>query len=306
MHHEIPCFDIGGTEIKAAVCAPEGHLRTLPPRPTPRDDIEAFAAVLVGALEAGGTPPDAPVAIAIAGVVDPASGRLTCANIPCVDGLPLAADLERRIRRRCVIGNDADCFALAQALQGAGRGRRIVFGAVLGTGVGGGLVIDGRLVRGAGGYAGEWGHGPITALEAGTPPLCLPRFPCGCGLSGCLDTVGAARGIERLHAHIHGTARDSRAIVAAWRDGDPPAVRTVDVWTDLVAGPLALVVNTIGADIVPVGGGLGGVGPLMERLDQAVRARILRRGHDPLVVSGAGLTEPGLRGAALLALGSAP
>ena len=204
------------------------------------------------------------------------------------------------------VANDADCFALAEAGAGAGRGHRIVFGAILGTGVGGGLVIEGRIVNGAGGFAGEWGHGPVAATRAGDPPVDLPHLPCGCGLSGCVDTVGGARGMERLHRHLHGATRPSTAIVEAWLAGDPAARRTIEVQIDLLAGPLALVVNVVGADIVPVGGGLGQVKEFVARLDAEVRKRILRPTDRPLVVPGEILPEAGLVGAALLALAAAP
>jgi N-acetylglucosamine kinase len=276
----IPCFDIGGSEIRAALADPDGGLAPLGRRPTPRGDLEAFVAAIAGFLRAGGTPATTPAAIAIAGVVDPETGRLTCANIPCVDGLRLASELSSRLGRPVAVHNDADCFAVAQALRGHGRGRRVVFGAILGSGVGGGLVVDGALVRGAGGYAGEWGHGPALAtevdLEPGAPPLRLPRFPCGCGLAGCVDTVGGARGIERLHAHLGGDRLDSRAIVDGWRAGAPGPARTVAIWAKLVAPPLALVVNTVGADIVPVGGGLGSNPALVALLDREVRPLTLR------------------------------
>ena len=134
----------------------------------------------------------------------PIRGTIKAANIPCIDGLPLAALLTDRLGRPVIIGNDADCFALAEAVLGAGKSHRIVFGAILGTGVGGGLVIDGRLVTGRGGYAGEWGHAPVAATRVGTPPVELPRFACGCGLHGCVNTLGGARGMERLHAHLGG------------------------------------------------------------------------------------------------------
>ena len=198
------------------------------------------------------------------------------------------------------VANDADCFALAEASEGAGRGHRIVFGAILGTGVGGGIVIDGRIVTGAGGFAGEWGHGPVAATSAGHPPVAIPRFACGCGLAGCVDTVGAARGMERLHKHLHGVELPSTAIVDAWRAGDAKAARTIEVQIDLLAGPLALVVNVIGASIVPVGGGLGKVPEFIALLDAAVRQRILRRLATPLVVPARLTLEPGLVGAAIL------
>lgn len=301
--HSIPmiiCFDIGGSGIKGALAASPSELTPLQRVPTPLDDFTAFAAAIRALVDATQAPADAPVAISITGVVDPATGIITCANIPCIDGRPLAADLGAQLGRPVFVANDADCFALAEAMEGAGRGHRIVFGAILGTGVGGGIVIDGRIVNGAGGFAGEWGHGPVAATSAGTPPVEIPRFACGCGQVGCVDTVGAARGMERLHKHLHGIDLPSTAIVAAWRAGDPQAARTIDVQVDLLAGPLALVVNVIGAGIIPVGGGLGKVPELIALLDAAVRKRILRRLAQPLVVPSQLAVEPGLVGAAIL------
>lgn len=298
----IVCFDIGGSAIKSAQAFAPDDIRPAGRVPTPLDDFDAFVAALEGPLAAAGAEPGRGIAISVTGVVDNETGRIKCANIPCIDGRTLSADLEARLGRPVLIANDADCFALAEAGAGAGRGHRIVFGAILGTGVGGGLVIDGRILSGAGGFAGEWGHAPIAATTAGTPPVTIPLYPCGCGLAGCLDTVGAARGIERLHQHLHGVDRSSTEIVAAWEQGDTAAERTVDCFTDLVASPLALVVNVVGASIVPVGGGLSNSPALIARLDTLVRQRILRKTNAPLVVPGQCRVEPGLIGAGILGL----
>lgn len=132
------------------------------------------------------------LAIAIAGVVDPDTGRITAANLPAVNRRALAADLGAALGRPVWIGNDADCFVLTEALLGVGRGHRSVFGIILGSGVGGGIVLDGRLLTGAGGIAGEWGHAPV--LDQRPLGRDLPHLPCGCGQSGCVDTYGSARG----------------------------------------------------------------------------------------------------------------
>ena len=296
----IACFDIGGSSIKAARATSAAEVELIGSRPTPLHDFDAFAAALRDLLSHPTMPPDGPLAISITGVINPATSIIKVANIPCIDGRPLADDLRQRLSRPVIIANDADCFALAEALHGAGRGKRIVFGAILGTGVGGGLVIDGQLIVGAGGFAGEWGHGPVAATEAGNPPVAIPRFPCGCGQVGCVDTIGGARGLERLHAHLHAQSCSSRDIIAAWDRGDVAASRTVDIFIDLLASPLALVVNIVGADLVPVGGGLSYSATLVARLDEAVRRRILRRLDRPLVVPAQCRVEPGLIGAASL------
>lgn len=298
----ITCFDIGGSAIKGATASSPSDLRPLGRVATPLQDFEALAAAVGGMVAAGGAAAGAPVALAVTGVVDPESGIMTCANIPCIDGRLLTAELGERLGRPVIVANDADCFALAEAMAGAGRGQRVVFGAILGTGVGGGLVVDGKIHTGAGGFAGEWGHGPVAATSAGDPPVAVPWLRCGCGQLGCVDTIGGARGLERLHRHLHGIELDSTAIVASWLGGDVAAARTIEVQVDLLAGPLALVVNVVGPHVVPVGGGLGRVPEFVAALDTAVRRRILRRTDRPLLVPGQVAGEPGLVGAAILAL----
>jgi N-acetylglucosamine kinase len=298
----ITCFDIGGTTIKAATALTPDRLTPLGRVPTPRDDFPAFVAAIAGLISTGGAPEGTPVAISVTGVVDPANGHVTCANIPCIDGRNLAADLEARLGRKVFVANDADCFVLAEATAGAGREHRVVFGAIMGTGVGGGIVVDKRLHPGAAGLGGEWGHGTIVATKVSVPPYDLPHFPCGCGLSGCLDTVGGARGIEKLHRQLHGADLASTAIVAQWLAGDAKAAGTVDLFIELVAQPLALVVNIVGPDIIAVGGGLGNSRELIARLDQAVRPRILRKLDRPLVVPAELTADAGLIGAAALGL----
>lgn len=298
----ITCFDIGGSAIKSAGASADGQIGEPRRVPTPVHDFAAFSAAMRELIVAGG--PSRGVAISIAGVIDPADGRIKCANIPCIDGRTLAADLTAELNLPVWIANDADCFALAEAHAGAGRGHANVFGLILGTGVGGGLVIDGRLIGGPGGFAGEWGHGPIAPHFAGTPPQAIPRVACGCGQTGCLDAIGGARGLERVHAALHPGASplDSRQIIDAWQDGDANAARTIDCFVDILSGPLAMLVNTIGASVLPVGGGLSNSAPLVAMLDQAVRARILRKTGAAIIVQGQSGAEPGLIGAAWLGL----
>ena len=294
-------FDIGGSAIKGGIARSESDIVPLGRRPTPKDDFPAFVETLKRFIAEADEQPSR-IALSIAGVVDPDTQRLIVANIPCIHDRNLAADLEAALGLPVLIANDADCFAVAEAELGAGRGHRIVFGAILGTGVGGGVVSDGRLINASGGFAGEWGHGPIIASQAGTPPVAIPAYACGCGQKGCVDTVGGARGLERLHKTLHDLDLSSEEIIADWQGGEEMANRTIDVYIDLVASPLALSINITGATIVPVGGGLSNVGPLLAELDQAVRARILRKFDRPLVVRSECRIEPGLIGAALLGL----
>lgn len=296
----ITCFDIGGSAIKGASAASSSAIVTLGRVPTPLTDFDAFAQTIGDMASRAPAGRNTAIAIAITGVVDPGTGIIKCANIPCVDGRRLASELRDRLGRPVLVANDADCFALAEAIEGAGRGHRIVFGAILGTGVGGGLVIDGRIVSGPGGFAGEWGHGPVAATSAGSPAAAIPRFTCGCGLAGCVNTIGGARGMEALHRHLHGIERASTDIISAWLSGDAAAERTIACQIDLLASPLALTVNIVGAGVVPVGGGLAKEPRFIHRLDSEVRRRILRRQETPLVVPASLSLDPGLVGAAIL------
>ncbi len=299
----IACFDIGGSAIKSAYARTPEEIVTLSREVTPLQSFDDFVSVMRKAIDGLPERPER-VAISITGVIDPETQKITCANIPCIDGRRLADDLSERLGLPVLIANDADCFALAEAGLGAGRGHRIVLGAIFGTGIGGGLVVDGRLINADGGFAGEWGHGPAVALRAGNPPVDIPHFDCGCGQRGCVDSVGAARGMERLHKLLHGVSLTSAQITTRWEEGDADAARTIDVLVDLVSSPLALTINITGATIVPTGGGLSKALPLIEAIDRTVRARTLRRFERPLVVPGELQIEPGLIGAALLGLGA--
>ncbi|MEJ5999386.1 ROK family protein [Paucibacter soli] len=279
---ELLLADIGGSHIRLARHRGGASCEPLARLPTPSQDWAQFCATLGEALHPFANKPGAALSISIAGVVSPESGQVAAANLPCLSGRPLAVELQALLGMPVVVSNDADCAALAEARVGAGVGHAVVFCAVLGTGVGGGLVANGQLVRGAGGLSGEWGHGPIVneaLLETGDGRwLRLPRFRCGCGLSGCADTVGGARGLERLHAFLSPQReQSSQQILEAWMAGEAAAGATVRAYIELISGPLALAVNLTGASVVPVCGGLSRCSALIGALDRAVRSQILRR-----------------------------
>lgn len=299
----ILCFDIGGSAIKSAHAYAPDDIRPMGRVPTPGGDFQAFTAVLRQTIGQAPQPPDR-VAISIAGVTDAETGIARVSNIPCLHGRVLHADLQQALGLPVDLANDADCFALAEATLGAGRGHQVVLGLILGTGIGGGLVVRGQLINVGGGFAGEWGHGPVAQRILGDPAVTLPAFPCGCGLAGCLDAVCGARGLERLHRHLHpGDQSDSHAIIAGWQAGLPAEAQTIALWLELLAGPLAMAQNLICAGVMPVGGGLANSRPLIDALDHAVRDRVLARITRPLIVPAECLIEPGLIGAAILGLG---
>lgn len=302
----IYAVDIGGSFMKFAVSPEPGVLHMLDRIETPAsswpDFVGALSSLVKRHVPAHQT--DAPLALSIAGLIDPKSGAATSANIPCITGRPLAKELSTALDRPVFAANDADCLTLAEANEGAGRGHAVVFCAIMGTGIGGGLAIDGRLVKGAGGVTGEWGHAPVlnTTVDFGKGgSVYIPRFSCGCGQSGCVDTIGGARGMERLHLFLHGENCTSHEILDAWSSDEPKAVGTMMAYLQLVADPLSLVVNITGASVVPVGGGLASEPKLIAALDAAVRKRILNRFEHPLIVPAIRQDDGGLVGAAVLA-----
>jgi N-acetylglucosamine kinase len=290
-------FDIGGSKIEFARVAPDGAVTNRATLPTPHTNWDDFVAALGALVSAGGGATR--LGISIAGTTDRATGIAQAANVPVINGHHLENEIGAALGIPVRVGNDADCFALAEAMVGAGRGLPIVFGAILGTGVGGGLVIDGRMVRGANGVTGEWGHGPLLADAVAARGI--PVVRCGCGQIGCLDSYGSARGLERIHTALTREARTSQAITAAWHGGDKAAARSIETFVELIAGPLSMIVNTIGPSVIPVGGGLSADAALLALIDRAVRDRVLGRYEAPLVVPGLTRGASGLIGAAMLA-----
>lgn len=287
------CADVGGSFIDIAAFDDDARIGWRHKTRTPVDDWAAFVAAFA---EAARAVPCNRVSIATAGLVDPLTGIVTSANIPCIDGRRLADDLRAALALPVTVVNDADAFVLAEATLGAATGHDRVFGIILGSGVGGGLVECGRIVSGAGGIGGEWGHGQVIHASPLAPDA-MPVFACGCGRRGCLDTIGSARGLERLHRFLHGVAADSIAITRGAEAGDVQAAATVAYFCDLLGGPIAMLLHAVSATIVPVGGGLANATALIAALDARVRANLLTPVTTAMVVPGRLGNEAGLIGA---------
>jgi fructokinase len=232
--------------------------------PTPRDDYEATVdavAALVSTLEreagAAGT-----VGIGVPGVPVPGTGLIKNANSTWLIGRPLQADLERRLGQPVRVANDANCFAMSEATDGAAAGADVVFGVIVGTGTGAGIVVRGQLLTGPNAVAGEWGHNPLPWPG----PDEWPGPPCYCGKTGCVETFlsgpGMARDYER---HVgRGETPDRIAILAA--QGDSHAGAALDRYEDRMARGLAGVINLIDPDVIVLGGGMSNIDRLYERV----------------------------------------
>ena len=304
MSSAVFCADIGGSFIKFGISRVSGEVQECGKVPTPVASWDDFVAAMQTLITQYGAdfPSSTPLAISTAGLVSPQTGELLATNIPAFTGRSLAKDLSMALNRPVTAANDADCFALAEAHAGNAQHQPIVVAIILGTGVGGGLVINGQLVRGHGGVTGEWGHGAITRTELNIEgkTYLVPRLKCACGQTGCLDKLGAARGMERLHQHFHQREASSLDIVTGWQAGDRDDGLTVRAWLQLVAEPLALLVNILGPSRIVAGGGLASATALIAELDLALRELVLHHYAAPLLVPGKFLTEGGLVGASVM------
>ena len=257
-------IDLGGTKIAGIALADDGRLLAERRMPTPWGDYDATLDAivdLVHALEAE-TGATGTVGVGTPGAISPATGLFKNANSVFLNGRPGHTDLERRLGRELRMANDANCFALSEAVDGAGQGKSLVFGVILGTGCGGGIVIDGRVVVGLNAIAGEWGHNPLPWPR----PEESPGPACFCGQHGCLETWISGTGLARDHHEITGEALDGETIVDRAAQGDAAAEATITRYEDRLARGLATVINLLDPEVIVLGGGLSGIERLYERV----------------------------------------
>jgi fructokinase len=315
--------DVGGTKIEAIALDGE---RVLARRrvPAPRDDYRAtLCAVrdLVAAV-AQETAQSGTVGVGIPGTISAETGLVKNANSVWLIGRPFDRDLARAIGQEVRVANDANCFALSEATDGAGRGARAVFGVIIGTGTGGGIVVDGRVLEGRHRIAGEWGHNQLPWPE----PADLPGAPCYCGRSGCIETVLSGPGLSRTYAALAGEPgagrgagapateirreaargdgpprlKDAAEVAARADAGEAAADSALQIYEGRMARALASVINVLDPDIIVVGGGLSNI----ERLYTNVPARwgpyVFSDQADTPFVKAAHGDSSGVRGAAWL------
>ena len=246
--------DLGGTKIEAVALDRDGQERGRRRVPTPRGRYGATLAAittLVEGLERESGEP-ARVGIGMPGALSPATGLVKNANSVWLNGRPLRQDLERLLHRPLRFANDANCFALSEARDGAGEGAPVVFGVILGTGTGGGVVVHGRVLGGPNAVAGEWGHNPLPWPRPGE----WPGAACYCGRTGCVETFLSGPGVSRDHREATGEELDATTIAALAADGDAACEATLARYEERLARALATVVNLLDPDVVVLGGGL--------------------------------------------------
>jgi fructokinase len=296
-------IDLGGTKIEAVVLDARGGSAWKQRLPTPAGDydatLDAIADLVAQADAAAGRRHDR------MGIGTPGhstrAGLVKNANSTCLNGRPLRADLERRLDRPVRLANDANCLALSEATDGAAAGAAVVFAAILGTGVGAGLSLHGRLHEGPNGVAGEWGHNPLPWPDADEQAF-APT--CWCGRRGCIETWLSGPGLARDHLRHAGEAADAATIAARALNGDAACAATLQRHAGRLARALATVVNVLDPDVIVLGGGLSRLNRLADEVarrwtphvfgagpDEPVRTRLVRSHHGD---------ASGVRGAAWL------
>lgn len=286
-------IDLGGTKIEGVVLDAAGRERFRERVPTDQSSYDALLGGIVQLYRrmvaaTGGAAHT--LGIGTPGAISARTGLLKNSNTVCLNGMPVARDLRAQLGRDFAIENDANCFALAEALHGAGRGKRVVFGVILGTGCGGGIVIDGGVHRGLQSIGGEWGH---MVIDPGGPP-------CYCGQRGCVETFISGSGLEKRHAERGGGRRSAQEIVAAWRQGEPRATATMDEFFARFGQSLANLIAVLDPDIVVLGGGFSNVEELYTRGVEEVAERVFSDSLETPIVKHALGDSAGAIGAALI------
>jgi fructokinase len=250
-------IDLGGTKIEILALDTQGAERFRQRMPTPQGDYAAILRTIANLVDAAerALGAEGSVGIGTPGSISRATGLLRGSNSVCLNGKPIKRDFEQMLGREVRITNDANCFALSEASDGAGRGFDVVFGVILGTGVGGGVVVGGRVLDGPNAIAGEWGHNPLPWPRDDE----RPGDPCFCGHCGCIETFLAGPALERDHARATGEALTTHEIVQRVRSGDAASTATLGRYEERLARALAHVMNILDPDAIVLGGGLSNI-----------------------------------------------
>lgn len=294
-------IDLGGTKIEGIIIDHHGRELRRERVPTPRGDYDAtLAAVgaLVSRLETAECDRGqrSVVGIGMPGAVSPASGLIKNANSTWLNGRPFTSDISRALDRPVRVANDADCFALSEATDGAAAGAPVVFGVIVGTGTGGGIVVNQRLCRGPNAIAGEWGHNMLPWPREGE----WPGPPCYCGRTACIETFLSGPGLERDYASTSGIERTAVDISRLAESGDTLAEAALARYEHRMARGLASVINILDPTVIVLGGGMSNLARLYDSVPRIWPAFVFSDRVDTRLVRAAHGDSSGVRGAAWL------
>ncbi len=296
-------IDLGGTKIEGLALADDGRERDRRRIAAPRgnyDDTIRAIKDLVATIEAAcldeAPPARSRVGVGIPGAISPATGLIKNANSTWLNGRRLADDLSQTLGREVRLANDANCFALSEATDGAAAGAASVFGVIIGTGTGGGLVINGRIVVGANAIAGEWGHNPLPAPEDDE----RPGPQCYCGRSGCIETFLSGPALARDYILRGGDDMSAADIAARAEKGDERARECLDRYEHRFARAIATIINVVDPDVIVLGGGLSNIARLYDRVPALWGAHVFSDRVDTKLLRAQHGDASGVRGAAWL------
>jgi fructokinase len=291
-------LDLGGTKIEGIALDEDGKELARRRVVTPRQDYDATLRAMVGLVRdlESETRRRGTVGVGMPGALSPATGLVKNANSTWIIGQPLDRDLSALLERPVRFANDANCFALSEAVDGAGAGARVVFGVIVGTGTGGGVVVERRVLTGPNAIAGEWGHNPLPWPREGE----WPGPPCYCGKTGCVETFLSGPGMARDHLEATGEALAAPEIVARAEGGDAPATATLARYEERMARALAVVLNVLDPDVVVLGGGMSQIARLYESVPRLWQAWAFSDRVDTVLKPPVHGDSSGVRGAAWL------
>ncbi len=290
-------LDFGGTKIEAAALDAEGNylMRIRAANPGQYDAAVSKVCDLVAMVERE-TGQKGTVGIGVPGSISPSTGLMRNSNSLYLNGRPFREDLSSALGREVRLANDANCFALSEAVDGAGAGSGVCFGVILGTGCGGGVVINGRLIEGKNGIGGEWGHNPLPWPR----DYETPGPDCYCGQSGCLEQFISGTGLQRDYLSATGTHLSAEDIIVAMRQGHGPAMLAFDRLIDRIGRALASVCNIIDPDAIVIGGGLSNVPEILDRVPGIIARHVFSDAWETKIVAARWGDSSGVRGAARL------
>jgi fructokinase len=290
--------DLGGTKTEAVALGHDGTRLWGKRVPTPQGDYEAVLSCIASLVEEAERHVGAQgsVGVGTPGSLSPSTGLQRNANTTCLNGRSLDRDLGRKLGREVRMANDANCFTLSEAIDGAGRAGRVVFGVILGTGTGGGIVVDRRLLTGRNAITGEWGHNPLPWPK----PEELPGPPCFCGKRGCIETFVSGPGLARDFEGHGGPALPAAEIAARAARGEPVARAALDRHLDRLARALASILNVLDPDVVVLGGGVSQIDALYAELPTRLGAYVFSDAVTTPIVRALHGDASGVRGAAWL------
>lgn len=291
-------IDLGGTKIEIIALGDGGEVLARRRVATPQGDYPATLAAVAGLVAAveNELGQRGSVGVGMPGALSRRTGLVKNANSTCLIGKPLQGDLESLLGRPVRLANDANCFALSEAADGAAAGGDVVFGVIIGTGVGGGIVVGGRVLEGPNAIAGEWGHNPLP-LPTGAD---LPLPACYCGRAGCVETYLSGPGLAVDHLRMAGAALSPAEIVAAAAAADTACAATLARYADRLARALAGVINLLDPDVIVLGGGLSNIDALYDEVPRRWLPHVFSDGVSTRLVRAAHGDSSGVRGAAWL------